>query len=161
MTTTYRRYLDYVTADVIGKGHIQQMYQHVYPLAWWGNVDRWAVGGKPTTLTDSEASDIIVALETRTDGGPFVTDQQRDQGADWLERYGRRLDDYPTELVGRRPLRFRFPRCEHFDAGLYGFFLPVYTAIYDDGTEMDYVVGSWQSKRAPFERLALRQGATA
>lgn len=158
--STYRRYLDYVTDAVIGKGHIQQMYQHVYPLTWWGP-EPWAVGGKRTTLTQSEAYDIVAALEARADGGPFVTDAQRDQGADWLERYGRRLDGMPEPLIGRRPLRFRFPRCIHIESGRYGFFLPVYTAIYDDGSEMDYCAGSWQSQRAPFEMLAYREGVPA
>lgn len=159
MTTTYDRYLDAVRGDEMPKGQIQQMYNHVYPLAWWGQC--WAVGGKRTTLTTGEAYDIVAALEGRTDGGPFVTEQQCKQGADWLERYGERLvdDGYPAELVGKRPDRFRFPRCEHFDAGEYGFFLPVYTAIYDDGTEMDYVAGAWQSQRMRFERIAYRQGA--
>lgn len=161
MTTTYRRYLDAVRGDEMPKGQIQQMYQHIYPLATWGSC--WAVRGKRTTLTEDDALDIVAALEARTDGGPFVTAAQCEQGANWLERYGRGLValGYPAELVGRRPVRFRFPRCEHFDAGEYGFFLPVYTAIYDDGTEMDYVAGAWQSQRTRFERLALREGVTA
>lgn len=141
MTDMRRAYLERVTAPVIAKGHIQQMYQAVYPLAY-GSQPR----GKRMSLTAADASEIVAALESRGDGGPLVTPEQCKQGADWLVRYGRKLG-LPDDLVGKEPAYFRFPCCTETYTDSIGFmyFLPVYTAYYPDGTRLRYMARAWQS----------------
>lgn len=147
----FQEWMDRVSARVIVKGHVQQVYQHIYPKA----TDIGWVGGKRTSLTVTEASCIVGALEARLDGGPLVTEAQWRQGADWLVRYGKRLG-LPEAIVGKEPAEFRFPRCESRQGPVgrgYNseFWLPVYVAYYLDGSTLTYSTGSWQSQTAAIE----------
>ncbi len=144
----YDEWIDRVMAPEIRKGHIQQLYQHIYPRAY-----NCSGHGKRTNLTEADCASIVEALEFRTDGGPEVTEAQYIQGSEWLLRYGKRLG-LPERIHHIRPTLFRFPCCEMRERPTgYGgeFWLPVYVAYYNDGSTLTYSTGSWQSQTAAFE----------
>ncbi len=142
--TYFDEWLERVSAPTIRKGHIQMLYQSIYPKAFDGYT--WAQRGRKNSLTTEQATDIIDALMVRVakDDGPLVEPAQYEQGATWLTRYGKRLG-LPERFWTERPLRFRFIGCTWFDSGRDGFYLPEYRAEYADGTLLDYHAQAWQS----------------
>lgn len=134
-----------VTAPTISKGHIQMLYQHVYPMAVLP-APRRGHFGRRTSLTQGQCEQIVAALVQRVDqdGGPEVEEAQYNQGANWLHRYGKRLG-IPERFWTEWPLRFHFAGCRHRESGQYGYFLPLYVAVYADGTQLRYLAQAWQS----------------
>lgn len=147
----FDEWLQRVSGPEIAKGHIQQLYQRIYPLA----TGLGHVGGRRTSIDDEQARRIVSMLEGRSDGGPLVGREQYDQGANWLCRYGKRLG-LPESIIDKWPDFFRFPRCEDRQGPIgrgYNseFWLPVYVAYYNDGSTLTYSTGSWQSQTAQIE----------
>ena len=126
-------------ADEISKAHIQQLYNHIYPVAQ-GHVST----GRRSALTEVECRKIVRMIESR-DTPLRVTETQADQGRTWLTRYSKRLG-LPEHCWAVRIDHFTFAGVRVVDSNYWRTITtPIYDAHFVDGAVMRYSTGAWQS----------------
>ena len=136
-TKAFKTWQARLASGTLTKPQVQRFYNVVYPVAWGGQYL------PASQLTQEEAEILVTALEQTP---VKVTDEQAQQGRDWLAKYWKRRG--LPELDYRAITHFTFDGAAVIDENRYrASFAPIYAAHWANGDRFTYNVCAWQAGR--------------